>query len=284
MENNHYIYSQLLNGKKFDTCILEKGFKDVYSEVQEHNSSLKCASVMQQGVLPQQKHFDRLFKDSFILFKPQSYVSGDFYWIAQKEKYKYIAVGDCTGHGVSAAMMTMLGISLINIIVLNSKVTDTHDIIKKLDKKIINTFPFSNDRFNNDWIDISIVRVDEEDKQIQYTTANRKMLYISNKKLELLQTCKSPVGAWQMFEERTFTSDTITYKPGDKLYMGSDGFQDQFGGENNKKLGSRKLHNKISDISHMQMKHQKNALTNMFDTWKNDNFQVDDVCIVGIEL
>jgi len=224
MESNHYVYSQLMIGNKFDTCTLENVFKDAYSKIQDHNSSLKCASVMQQGILPKQKHFDRLFTDSFIIYKAQSHVSGDFYWLAEVNGYKYIAVGDCTGHGISAAMMTMLGLSLINIIVLNKQVKDTGDIIQELDRKFIATFPYSTTRFNNDWIDISLIRIDSDKKEFQYTTANRKILVVNDNSSELYQTCKLPVGAWQMSEKRVFTSEIISYKTGDKLYLGSDGF------------------------------------------------------------
>lgn len=252
----------------------------------QYYQNLINAQVVQQGLLPKERHFKRLFKNFFTLYIPQNIVSGDFYWIGGRNDLKYLVVGDCTGHGVSAALLSVLALNLFEYTIMNKGCLRTNKILKEVDKKFIESFKNTeSDKFDNPWIDLSIVCIDEKKKKLYYSGANRKMLLVdANKTKTLYKGCRYPVGGWQIKKSRKFEHEVINYNPGDKLYLGSDGFQDQIGGPFNKKYKSRNLHDFITSNSQFEMKTQKKRLYNEFSNWKGEFSQLDDVCIVGVEL
>lgn len=258
----------------------------VSQEFTDLKDGLRYAEIIQQALLPKERHFKRIFKDSFVFYQPQNYVSGDFYWIGQKDNLKYIAVGDCTGHGISAALLSVLAGNILEYVIMNKGIKKTNKILIELDNKFIESFSHVNDdNFNNDWVDISLCCIDEANKKIFYSSANRKMMYISSEgNSNVMKGSSYPIGGWQVEKDRSFKSISISYKEGDRIYLGSDGMQDQMGGPRNKKYKSSNLHNFISSIYKYEMAEQLKLMKSEFDTWKLENPQQDDVCIVGIQL
>ena len=259
-----------------------------YQEPQQSElqyQELVNAQIIQQGLLPKKRHFNRIFDDSFVIYKPQNIISGDFYWVGAKNDLKYLVVGDCTGHGVSAALLSVLAINLFQYAIMNKGIKRTNKILMEVDRKFIESFKSGEKgNFDNPWIDISIICIDEKKKVYHFSSANRKLLHVSKKEMHLLKGNRYPLGGWQLEKERRFEPQTVNYEKGDIIYLGSDGFQDQIGGENNKKYKSRRLHNFLLNQQGLALKNQKRRLEREFESWRNENEQVDDVCIVGARL
>jgi len=247
---------------------------------------LSSAELVQQALLPKKRHFDRLFDDSFVFYRPKHIISGDFYWVGRKHDFTYLVVGDCTGHGISAALLSVLALNLLEYVIMNKGLKKPNKILKEFDKKFIESFKYS-DKGNEDnpWIDLSLVCIDESEQKIYYSAANRKVLIRKKNGLsEIYSGSRYPIGGWKVEENRTFDTITFNYESVDKLYLGSDGFQDQIGGEKNKKYKSKKLHELLIDTGNTDLEAQKQTLVSEFELWKHANEQVDDVCIVGVEL
>jgi serine phosphatase RsbU (regulator of sigma subunit) len=249
-------------------------------------SKQKSAQIVQQGLLPKARHFDRNFDRSFVIYLPQNIISGDFYWVGKSKGLKYIAVGDCTGHGVSGALLSVLGLNLLEYAVMNKGIKKTSKILKELDTRFLESFQsYSTDKFDNPWIDISLVCIDEKEQKVYYAGGNRKILAVSQSGTSNLYTSnRYPIGGWQIEKNRKFESQSFSYQKGDRLFIGSDGIQDQIGGLKNKKFKSRQLHTILTDSSQLTMAQQKDFVLQKFNEWKGKSDQTDDVCLVGIEL
>jgi serine phosphatase RsbU (regulator of sigma subunit) len=243
------------------------------------------AQIIQQGLLPKPRHFNRIFDDSFILYKPQNIISGDFYWVGKQNNLKYLVVGDCTGHGISAALLSVLAINLFQYAIMNKGIKKTDKILREVDRKFIESFKNNEDKtFDNPWIDLSIVCINEEKKVLQFSSATRKVMQVSKSDMTINKGNRYPIGGWQLEDNRQFEPQEYAYEKGDIIYLGSDGFQDQIGGEKNKKYKSRRLHQFLHKQHKLALSTQKQRLEREFETWKNDNEQLDDVCIVGVKL
>jgi sigma-B regulation protein RsbU (phosphoserine phosphatase) len=267
--------------EKYGMMVVEKELmEDTFLE------SLSSAELVQQALLPKKRHFDRLFDDSFVFYRPKHIISGDFYWVGRKHDLTYLVVGDCTGHGISAALLSVLALNLLEYVIMNKGLKKPNKILKEFDKKFIESFKYS-DKINEDnpWIDISLVCIDSCAKKIFYSSATRKMLFRKTDGTTTVTAgSRYPIGGWQVEKNRTFDSISFDYEMGDKIYLGSDGFQDQIGGSKNKKYKSKRLHDLLINTGNTSLEHQKKTLVSEFDLWKNTNEQVDDVCIVGVEL
>lgn len=282
---NRFLVDKLKSNQEIDNEQLKNQFISLYHYHNELTASLKYAEIIQKGVLPKERHFKRLFSDYFVMYVPQTFVSGDFYWIGEVDDQILFAVGDCTGHGVPGAMLTMLAQSFLNYIILGKKMTNTSEILKEFDKKFIETFKHDvENQFHNDWIDISLCCYDKKKMKLQFSSAKRKMMLVSNLDNEIFKGSNYPLGGWQIEDERLFESQVINVNKGDMVFLGSDGFQDQIGGTNSKKFGSKQLHELLSEIAHLPCDKQLMILKRAFKKWKQDETQLDDICLMGIRL
>ena len=247
---------------------------------------LRSAELLQQALLPKKRHFDRLFSDSFVFYRPKEYLSGDFYWVGKRNKVRYLVVGDCSGHGVSAALVTVLMLNLIEYAIMNKGIRDPDKILREIDKRYIESFTDSDDTaFDNPWVDLSVISIDDSKNLLTYSSANRKLLHVRDREdFTIHKSNGYPLGGWQVRSEREFESREISFEPGDALYIGSDGFQDQFGGGDSKKFGSMRLHQLLAANSQIPFELQCEFLAYEFRQWKSDETQTDDVCIVGVKL
>ncbi len=267
----------------------ELHLKVAHQKVTFENQELIKANIfagkIQQSILPKKYHFDRVGLDAFLYYQPKNYVSGDFYWLAQKDGNIYVALGDCTGHGPAGGLLSVLGISLLNPIVLNKGLTSPKDIMKEIDAKMISTFLSNNAQpTNNDWMDLTILKIDTKKHVIKYVCANSKFLMIRENKVVICQGVKYPVGAWQIEQKRNFHENTIPYHKGDLFYLFTDGFKDQIGGGNNKKFGSSRFYKILPSLKELHLYQQEQVLDDIFRKWKGVNEQTDDVAIVGLRL
>jgi sigma-B regulation protein RsbU (phosphoserine phosphatase) len=252
----------------------------------EYRDGLSNAQIVQAGLLPKKRHFERLFDDHFVCYFPQDVISGDFYWVGRRHNLRYLVVGDCTGHGISASLLSVLGLNLFEYAIMNKGIKKPSKILKEVDKKFIESFrESSGDNFDNPWIDLSIICIDDKAQKIQFASANRKMLHVSlDGEPTIYLGSRYPIGGWQVERNRTFETTTFAFKKGETIFLGSDGFQDQMGGPKNKKYKSKKLHEFLIENSHLPFLQQKQKLQQEFTAWKHDNPQTDDVCLIGVKL
>jgi len=253
---------------------------------QQFLSSLNYAAVLQQGIFPKKRHFDRIFKESFIFYLPKQIVSGDFYWLAEVDDLIYIAVGDCMGHGVPGAMLSMLIYNLLDYAILNKKIKKTYKIMREVDNRFTESFSSieQNQVYNNDWVDISICCIDRNKKQIFFSGAHHNLLLAKKNDIKVFKGNAYPIGSRPLEGHKSYEAICICYDEDDILYLGSDGFQDQIGGVNNKKYKTTSLRKFIYSNSKLPLKDQKKELEKEFYRWKGDGNQRDDICIIGLKL
>jgi ligand-binding sensor domain-containing protein/serine phosphatase RsbU (regulator of sigma subunit) len=247
-------------------------------------SSITYASHIQNAVLPPIELIDKLFPDNFILSKPKDIVSGDFYWLTEKDNKIIFAVADCTGHGVPGAFMSLLGITLLNEIVNVERITKSDAIVTKLREEVIHSLQQSRkDIITSDGIDIVLCVLDQHQKRIQYTGGMNDLVYIRDGKLEVVRA--DHLSASVLYEDSgPFTMKEIDSKKGDVLYLFSDGYQDQFGGNRDKKYLVRRFYETLLEIHELPMINQKEILEKKLYEWMKETIQTDDITVMGIRL
>jgi serine phosphatase RsbU (regulator of sigma subunit) len=256
--------------------IIEEKNKDI-------TSSIRYAKRIQNALLREEEHISTHLPEHFILFMPKDIVSGDFYWGAEKQDYWYFAAADCTGHGVPGAIMSMLGISFLNDIVYSDNALTPSEILNKLrDRMVSELRQTGEDGGSKDGMDISLVRLNLKTNEINWAGANNELNIFRNGKLEEIKADKQPIGYYP--ESHPFTNHTIQLQKGDTIYIYSDGFADQFGGDKGKKLNYKRLNNLIVSNQSLPMKDQKELLKKLFLDWKGLLEQVDDVCVFGVRI
>jgi len=259
-----------------------------HSKNNELNESIIYAKRIQQGMMLKEKHLYRLFPESFLLFKPKDIVSGDFYWFTKMDKKIIIAVADCTGHGIPGAFMSVLGISLLNQIIIEEQQSNTALILQRLDHKIKKAFAYSQDYHDedkqHDGMDIALCCIDTEQQTIEYSGAFRPLYIVQDNALKELKGSRYPIGGLYLESDRTYTNSTFSYSPGDKLYLCTDGFADQFGGVADKKFMTTRFKQALLKTSRYSMQTQQKELERIFLEWKNNSEQTDDILIIGLGL
>jgi serine phosphatase RsbU (regulator of sigma subunit) len=265
---------------------LQYEYDKLYKTNKELVDSIYYSESVQRGVLPNERHFDRIFSEHFVVYKPQGIVGGDLYWIGQKGKLKYFAVGDCTGHGISGAMLSVLALSFLNYIVLGKEFESLGDVLQEFDKKWIETFHQGTEYgYNNDWLEIGICCINEETGELQYAGAFNKLICISPQgNLTELLGNKYPIGGWQLEKERTYTTYRFAIEKNSMLYLYSDGFKDQFGFLTQKRFTNKRFKELLFQHYYLSMNEQKEKIEHTFNCWKGIEEQTDDVCLLGIRV
>lgn len=247
-------------------------------------SSITYARHIQDAVTPQAELLDQLLPDNFILNKPKDIVSGDFYWMTEKDKKIIFAVADCTGHGVPGAFMSLLGITLLNEIVNILGITRSDIIVTVLRERLIQSLQQnSKDETARDGMDIALCVLDRHHNKLQYTGGMSDLIYISGGKLEIIKSDLMDVSA-SYNVLRKFKMNERDCKKGDVMYLFSDGYQDQFGGNYDRKFLRSHFYNTLFEIHHLPMKSQKEILERKLNEWMRDPIQTDDITVMGIRL
>lgn len=246
--------------------------------------SLTYAKRIQKTILPEKAAMDELLGDYFVLFKPKDVVSGDFYWFARNIRTAFLAVVDCTGHGVPGAFMSLIGYNLLNQIVNEKKIIRPGEILSELHKQVRNTLKQdATDSKSRDGMDVCLVAVDIFDDSFEYAGANRPLYFWRHSKNELeeIKADKMSIGGEQLEEERVFKTHQLEVEEGDAIFLFSDGFTDQIGGPEQKKFSSKKLKQLIAENHHETMSVQRAMFNIVWKDWKGDDEQLDDVTLIG---
>jgi ligand-binding sensor domain-containing protein/serine phosphatase RsbU (regulator of sigma subunit) len=247
-------------------------------------SSIKYASHIQNAVLPPTELIDKLLPDNFILSKPKDIVSGDFYWLAERDNKIVFTVADCTGHGVPGAFMSLLGITLLNEIVNIQGILRSDVIVTELRDSLIRSLQQSRkDITTSDGFDIALCVLDYQQKRIQYTGGMSNLVYIHDGILNVVRADRNSVCV--VYDNSgPFTMKEINFEKGDMVYLFSDGYQDQFGGEHDRKFFVHRFYTLLLEIHRMPMLKQKENLEKNLKEWMGDNVQTDDITVMGIRL
>lgn len=250
----------------------------------DHIASLRYAGIIQKALMPENSIFKSNFSDYFILFLPRDIVSGDFYYVFSNRKNICIAAGDCTGHGVPGALLTILGISMLNDILQSKSDLRANRVLNLMREKVMKALHQTGERAGApDSIDISLCIIDPDCGRMQFSGANRPLLMMRDGELTELKPDKMTIGIAPL-KEHSFTNQLITTKPGDIFYMFSDGYSDQFGELTDKKFKHKPLKRVIESVAGFSLSHQKKVLESTFLDWKGNTQQNDDVMIIGFKI
>lgn len=258
--------------------------EELLEQRKELLSSIKYASFIQEAILPDQDYLNKVLNEHFILYLPRDIVSGDFYFCTKLENFIIVAAGDCTGHGVPGALMSIMGASFLNEIISGKGPWKASRILNLLRERVMKALhQTGRDEENKDAIDMALCVFNEDTGELQFSGANNPLYHIRNEKLTEIKADKMPVGI-NAIDEESFTSHTVRLISDDMIYIFSDGYADQFGGEYGKKFKYTPLKQLLEKISVLELHEQKEILKNTFQSWKGKDEQVDDILIFGIKF
>ncbi|NOY37101.1 MAG: SpoIIE family protein phosphatase [Chlorobi bacterium] len=305
------LYTRRLQNEKIRLeGIVAERTAEVVRQKEELTDSIMYASRIQKAVLPAERLLNEQFPEHFILFKPRDIVSGDFYWMTQRKNKIFVSAADCTGHGVPGAFMSLLGISFLNEIVNKSEISQPGLILDELRTHVMTSLKQRGEEGETkDGMDMAICVIDRDAMTLKYAGAYNPMYYVrplTNEEKKIISAGKEPdfprgsiyddknvliqISADKMpigisaKDQQSFTTHELKLIPGHCIYLFSDGYVDQFGGEQNKKFMSRAFKRLILSIQDIPMKEQRKVLDQNLLEWMGANDQVDDIIVIGLKL
>lgn len=251
---------------------------------QEIDNSIQYAKGIQQAILPNKQELTNQFLQSFVFYKPKDVVSGDFYWFSKVEDDFYCIAADCTGHGVPGALMSIIGMDKIVQAIFEKKISNPGLILSFLNKQIKQVLKQHSDSSKQmDGMDIALLKFNKALTEVEFSGANRPLIIIRDK---IIVECKADKMAIAGFtsNDQEFNSTKISIQKNDSLYVFTDGYADQFGGDAGKKFMSKNLKDLLISISDLSSSEQEQKIDEAFKNWKKSYEQVDDVLIIGIKI
>jgi len=274
------LISYFLNSSKIST---ERNIVKINTKLSLKNNetldSIKYAKRIQSAILPSDNMLQKALPNSFVLYKPKDIVSGDFYWLEEIDGIKFFAVADCTGHGVPGAMISVICHNALNRAVREFYLLQPSRILDKTRELIVKEFEKSEESVS-DGMDITLCCI--KDNKLQYAGAHNPLWICRNNELIETKADKQPIGKFEFSTK--FTNHEIELQTGDLIYLNTDGYADQFGGPEGKKMKRKYLKSYLTEISSMPLVQQKSRLDTTFEEWKGTFEQIDDVCIMGVKV
>ncbi|HEY6160386.1 MAG TPA: tetratricopeptide repeat protein, partial [Bacteroidia bacterium] len=267
-------------GKRKDNLVLEQQRKEIAESKQEIQDSIHYAKSIQDAMLPSPGILrDR--RESFIFFRPKDVVSGDFYWFHFKGAQCWIAAADCTGHGVPGAFMSTIAAGKLNGLAA-AGLGNTGEILSALNTRMIDSLKQERTGYSNrDGMDIALCCI--RGNEIEYSGANRPLWLIRNGEVQVIEGDKNSIGGFTP-ADTTFASTKLQLQPGDRVYVFSDGYADQFGGDSDKKFSTRRFRELLLSSAHLTMEEQQRELERVHHKWREMNQQTDDILVIGIKI
>ncbi len=282
-----FVYSRLKLSNKQKKIIEEQKHEvqSAYEKVAEKNrditDSINYAKRIQNAMLPTDEALSTIVQDQFVLFKPKDLVSGDFYWTTTANNHTFIAVADCTGHGVPGALVSVICFNALNRSVNEFNLIEPGDILNKTREIVIEQFAKSNEDVN-DGMDIALCVIENTTKKLKFAGANNPLWIVRNEEIVVTKADKQPIGNHANL--KSFQTHEIETVAQDKFYIFSDGYADQFGGEKGKKFKSKSLAKLLIQIKDTPITNQAEKLDLEFEKWRGNYEQLDDVCLLGFSL
>ena len=286
LEEKNRIIEEQKQTVEHQKLIVEEQNKDI-------TDSIRYAERIQSAILPPDKQWLSLFPQSFVFYKPKDILSGDFYWIEQKGDLVFVAAADCTGHGVPGALISIVNYNLLNKAVLEKDLNNPADILNYVNHQLIlalhQTYQESSVK---DGMDISLCVLNTKTFELNYSGANNPIYIIrhienatsDSAEITEVKADKFPVGAFIDEQVQSFTTKKMQLQKNDLVYLFSDGYADQFGGEKGKKFKYKQLKDILVETHHLPMNKQQLILEEKFTNWKGKLEQVDDVLVIGIRV
>jgi len=259
--------------------VVDLAHNELEEKNQEIMDSIVYAKRIQSAILPPSKVVKEYLKESFILYKPKDVVAGDFYWMHQQEGKVLFAAADCTGHGVPGAMVSVVCNNALNRSVREYGLTIPGEILDKTREIVVQEFEKSEEDVK-DGMDIALCSI--EGMKLQYAGAYNPLWIIRNGEVLETKANKQPIGQFENPEP--YITHSFNLEKGDAIYIFSDGYVDQFGGEKEKKFKAKAFRELILSIQDKAMEEQKKSIDEAFETWKGDLEQIDDVCVIGVRM
>jgi ligand-binding sensor domain-containing protein/serine phosphatase RsbU (regulator of sigma subunit) len=251
---------------------------------QELQSSIRYAHRIQTAVLTPDSEVKRLLKDCFILNMPRDIVSGDFYWVAEKDGSVFFAVADSTGHGVPGAFMSMLGVSAFNQVLGTDCGTQANNFLFELREMVKTALHLTaGDQETADGMDAAMCIYNRNTRRLSFAGANNPIYLVRDGELTEFKCDKMPIGLHYRDGE-PFIEQAMDINKGDCIYLFSDGYADQFGGESGKKFKYKPFKEKLKEVHSLPMEEQKKVLEETILKWKGDYEQIDDIMVMGVRF
>lgn len=281
---NAVLYENLEEKVKERTEELLQAKEIIEKKSQDITSSINYAKRIQVALLPNTSNIEQAFEDSFILFKPRDIVSGDFYWFSEVNNKIIITAIDCTGHGVPGAFMSLIGNELLHEIVDYREITEPHQILNQLHVSLENMLR-SDQADIKDGMDMALCVIDKETNILSFAGAKNPLLMIQNDELQEIKADKMPIGGrWGKEDSRNFSKQDFELKGTTHFYIFSDGYPDQFGGEEGRKFMKKRFKNIILENYHRPMAEQKQILDDAMMAWMRNHKQLDDILVIGFRI
>lgn len=289
---------------------IRKQHQLVLEQKQAITDSISYARRIQKAVLPSPAYISNILSDFFTIYRPKDVIGGDFYWVREIKAYNVVIVADCTGHGVPGALMSMLGVTLLNEQFRTFGIREPGVILGHLRTKVKEILAQEGSvQDQKDGMDMAITIIDPEKKALKFAGANIPLLLVRKKdsqgdedrrpegsedldlalslenddyELFRFKADKQPIGVH--WEEEDFTTHEVKLLEGDSLYMFTDGFTDQYGGNSRKKFKSRRLKKLLLSAQGESMEKQGQIIIKAYDKWRADYEQIDDLCMIGLRI
>lgn len=258
--------------------------KEIEHQNNKITESINYARRIQDSILPKNKLIKEFLPDSFILYMPRDIVSGDFYWFTELEDSFVVAAADCTGHGVPGALMSMIGNTMLTNVVKLKGLSKPSEVLFQLRKDLLEALETDGGKASKDGMDIALVIVDKQKNVMQYAGAYNSLYMVRNGELTETKATKQPIGSHIKRQNEPFDNYEIALEKGDNFYIFSDGYVDQFGGPEGRKLGSKRFKELLNGIHTLSMDDQKVELEKTMMEWKGDTAQLDDILVMGFKI
>lgn len=269
--------------------MLNQRNEEISSQRQKIISSINYAQKIQNAILLPEAHIQKFLPEAFIYFKPKDIVSGDFYWFARIGNDTYIATVDCTGHGVPGAFMSLIASSKLNKVVLELGLRDPGAILNKVHEEIMASLN-QNDNLseNQDGMDMTLAIIGQPHEPIRFAGARNALFTVLDNEVEEHKVDYHSIGGTffrdALAQGTGFTTREIPYRQGTLVVLATDGYIDQFGGEDGKKMNKQRFREVLLALSHRKDEDPKLLLDSQFAAWRNAHDQIDDVLIIGTRL
>lgn len=272
---------------KRDNALILQHYTREQKRLSEISESLRYAGTLQRALLPDENHIRQYVHDSFLFFSPKTDLSGDFTWMTRIGSKLIFTVADCTGHGVPGAMMSVMGLSLINQIVMEERCYEPSFILRRLDERISKAFSRykPDERAETyDGMDIALCVFDLTTRELHFAGAMRSIWVTDESGIRELRGARYPIGGMRIEKARTYEGQSMKLTATASIYMFTDGYTDQFGGPNDKKINRSRLRKLICLVNELSMYEQGQQLAEFFHFWKMYREQTDDVTVLGLRL
>lgn len=264
---------------------LEETYRNLDHKMEQISLSIQYASHIQQAIFPPHEELGCYFSDYFVFFRPLDVVSGDFYWSVQYEDYIYLALVDCTGHGVPGALLSMMGHAALNSILFEKKITNPNQMLSMLNNIILENLRPKNSQIY-DGMDLGIFRMKKQSSgnfQVEFSGSKTDLWVAQNQEISILKGDRHIIGGYYREEPLVFNLHSITLSEGDRLYMSSDGIKDVPNAKR-KKFGVRRMIQFLEDHQHLSLADQQERLEQILEAFCENEPKRDDILAIGVEL